>query len=268
MAERPEYLYPKLKEQLAQICGIDEADRIDRTLAEDQKHFRRYDRASTAATFAGFILAYFGLSCIILYHHRSSVKNVPVAFLNGELYHYSAPLIAVGLFFVLVGIFWGYELRRVDAPYLVLSALLTGILTVDPAKKTPLASRKRRNLARWLLRGAKRINYFGPFVAYKLDHMIIRQQSDRAAQVLRHCVYPALLGSDVELDALQTVLAKAALKVVISDWVSIGELAIELEQYKVLPMTKRERWSHQIGPISLAVLTAIPAVPAVIALLK
>ncbi len=129
---------------------------------------------------------------------------------------------------------------------------------------TELVSYERRILARQLLECAKRVDYCGPWVAHKLDDKVIRQQADRANQVFHNCVYLALLGSDVELDAVNLLLVTAALKVVSVGWITIGELAIELERYTVMPTARRERW---VGPVTLAVLTAIPAIPVLIGLL-
>lgn len=147
---------------------------------------------------------------------------------------------------------------------------MRAIKVVGPAVGTQLVSDERRVLSRQLLECAKRVDYCGPWVAHRLDSKVIRQQADLANQVLLHCVYPALLGSDVELNAIEEVLAKAALKVCacVTGWVTIGELTVEVEHYKVLPTAWLRRWTNQLGPIALAALTAIPAIPVLIDLLK
>ena len=76
------------------------------------------------------------------------------------------------------------------------------------------------------------------------------------------------LATNWNSEDVATVLARAVLTVGVSDWAKIGELTIELEKYEIIPAPRRGRWSSQLGPISLAALTAIPVIPVLIGLLK
>ena len=266
MAQTLETLYPGMKEYLAEISEDHEIEGVESVLSAGPEQLDKLTVwPLVVSSVGGFIglLGYFGI-WVSLTHHK---LNGPVTsfFVN----NLAIPFTVVGTLLYLLGIFWIYAIRRIEAQYRLLIALLRAIDLVDcPILRSSPASEPRKRLARQLLECAKRVSYLGPWAARKLDCKVIRQQTVRASQVLCYCVYPALLGDDDEIIAIQTVLAKAALKVGVGNWVEIGELTIEVSRYEIIPAVKRHRWWSQLDPIGLAALTAIPAIPVVVSLLK
>jgi len=233
--------------------------------------------AATILSMVGALIGLVGYSDLYLrdlyYSHLKQLNHLRhhahLPSYIGILVKSSIPLAVAGTILHLLGIFWFFKLRHSEAQYRLLIALLYAIEKARKAKGSLLASHNRALLAWQLLECAKRAEYFGPWVVGRnLGLQVIRQQAVRANQVFRNCVYPALLGSDVELDAIVTVLAKATLKVRVLDWVKIGKLSIDIGQYEIIPAGKRRWWSRQLGPITLAALTAIPAIPVLVSLLK
>lgn len=252
MAQAPE-LDEDMKELLAPVSEEGEIDGIEETLRTGTSRSVKLAivliTIGLAGGFAG-IVGWIGL------YSGHVTKNLSITLAIG------------GTLLYLICIFSINPMRRFIARYRLITALLHTLTKVDPAMGTPPASADRQILAHKLIFCAKMAVYLGPLMARNLDRKIIRSKAACVSEVLRQCVYPALLGSDVELTDVATVLARAALKVGVSDWVKIGEWTIELKQYKIIPATRRERWANQLGPISLAVLTAIPAIPVLIGLLK
>jgi hypothetical protein len=275
MAQAPETLCPDMKRLLARFPEAGGIEDIEWLLTAGRRRIPRRAFGAGILSLAGVLIGLFGYSDLYLrdlyYSHLKQIihlRHVSVPPYFVILVKSSIPLAVGGTLLYLIGIFWFFALRRTESPYRLLTALLNAIEKVDPAKGSLLASDKRTVLASQLLECAKRAEYFGPWVGRKLNLQVIRQQAVRASQVFRNCVYPALLGSDVELDAVKTVLAKATLKVGVLDWVKIGKLSIDIGQYEIIPAGKRGWWSRQLAPITLAALTAIPAIPVLVSLLK
>ena len=147
---------------------------------------------------------------------------------------FAAPALIAGVFIYIPLIPLAYMVRPRFAQYNSFRAIRDTVPKVNPALGTVLASDKRKALAEALIRCSDSIRTLGPRAPLGLPGKVIRQQAIQASQVLRHLVYPAMLGSDQELEAIRSVLGPASLKIGTSDWVRIGELTVETGQYQTV----------------------------------
>lgn len=173
----------------------------------------------------------------------------------------AAPTLIVGACMIVLGGFLAFINRPTWALYLSFRDLYITIALTDSALGTALASNERRNLAEWLALCASRIRSFGPRNPLILHKMIVKQQAVRASRVLRYLVYPAMLGSDQELEAIKSALVEAVLKIGTSNWVRIGELTVNVGEYPPVKTSLQLRPSMDLALIFFTALAAIPAIP-------
>jgi hypothetical protein len=261
-------LTPAWEEVFARFADDSDIKEVKSALNEGHKRITRLSAAflpmdilgGGAAVF-GWVGFYIGLGKT----HRHSAD---------WLVSSAVPLMIAGSALYLLGILSLVVLCRVDkvAQYRSIRGMLPAVLVaasmVVSELPSPPASPERRDLARGLITCAKRIVDFSPLIVHRFEKKVIRQQAVRASEVLQNLVYPALFGSEAELESVVSTLVKAAVKVATSNWAQIGELNVGLEQYQIVKSDRRIRWASQLNAIGLAALTAIPAVPALIEYLK
>ena len=164
--------------------------------------------------------------------------------------------------------FWGYFMRYKTATYPLFLALHKALWKLEPAAQSPFASAERVALAKQLLNCRASVRSFGSRPATRLCSKIIRQQAIRASNVFQDLVYLALLGEYTEFEQIRSFLAQAFLKIGTSNWVRIGDMTVDTEKYQRVKPPRRVFNSERIITFIIVVLTAIPALPVLIAALK
>ena len=173
----------------------------------------------------------------------------------------------IGLTIVIAALFLYKFMAPNCAQYQSFKATLEALAMVDSALGTILASKQRRDLAAALLDCSGLIRDFSRTFSFKMQTKIIKQQAIRASQIPKCLVYLAMLGNDKDLETVRSNLGQMALRIGKSDWIGIGQLTIEMDRYELVK--SRRLWrSGLLSPITLAILTAIPAIPVLISYLK
>jgi hypothetical protein len=273
-SERPLNIEPEILKYLRQFTENDsDVLAVGETLNADSTRLGRFQWPGLIAALLGMLMSCLGYGELFLYylyqHHPGHDREHgwAVSLIVG-VHAADIPLAVCGTLAYLGGLAWIFMARRVYARYRCLLALIWALPMAARADGTLPLSRERRALSRQLLQCAKRSGYFGPWNPRRLDNQIIGDQADAAAQVFRRLVYPALLGDEADLRCVGEVLARAALKVGTSNWVTLRKLGTIADRFPAVPAPHRPRWSRQLDPIILAVLAAIPALPVLIAYLS
>jgi hypothetical protein len=250
---RSEILSPDLMCLLVPLVEYDgELDEIKSTIKRARRPYRFWLTLFVAILVVSVGLMYIGFIALF-------AKPAP---------NFAAPALVSGLVIYVVIISLGFMTRPRFAQYNSFRAICNTVPKVNPALGSALASDKRKALAAGLIHCSDCIRALGPPAPLGLPGKIMRQQAIQASQVLRHLVYPAMLGSDEDLEAIRSVLGPAALKIGTSNWVRIGELTVETGQYRAVKPGLRVRPSSELALLFFTALAAIPAIPVLVSILR
>jgi hypothetical protein len=168
-------------------------------------------------------------------------------------------VLIIGICLYISGIILGIRLRQFQAPTRTFKVMIRALPKVDSALGTTPISKERKALARQLRRCARRFRYFRPFPALTFQEKVINKCAVESSRVIRNLILLTLLGNDDELRVVRMTLETAILKIGTSKWVEIKGLPVDIGQYHLIIPARRGR--AVAGPFTLAVLTAIPAIP-------
>lgn len=238
------------KDPLAEyVTNSDELDGINATIRRARRPYVLQQTTLAIGIAVGIALIY-GAVIIELITNRSLLYAFPIAW---------AIMIAA--------VFLYKFMEPRGAQYESFKATLKALAKVDSALGTILVSKQRLALAAALSACSGSILSFSRRFSFNLQTNIIRQQAIRASQIPKYLVYLAMLGNDKDLETVRSKLVQMALGIGKSDWIGIGQLTIEMGRYELVK--SRRLWRPGLlSPITLAILTAIPAVPVLITYLK
>lgn len=249
---------PVLERLLAEFAD-DERGRIAHTYNYGKSVMNKVWLLRYIAWLIGALIVLVGLVVLLLDAGRGDFRHHP-EILSG------AGLSVTAYYFLLILTVMPPSRRRAVTQYVALRRILRAVAWLDrafpaaPEATSPPATASRVILARLLLKCADAMYKFSPRVVRKLDGKILRGEAIRAAQVFRNLVRPALLGGDEAHALIKDTLMKAALCIGTWNWVRVGDLNVG-DGGEVSRSARRAAWAAQAWPITMAALTAIPAIP-------
>jgi hypothetical protein len=249
---------PVLERLLAELTE-DERSRVVQTYNYGKSVMNKVWLLRYIAWLVGALIVLVGLVVLLLDASRDDFRHHPEIL-------YGAGLSVTAYYLLLILTVVPSSRRRAVTQYVALRRLLRTLVWLDmafppaPEAPSPPATASRVMLARLLLKCADAMYKFSPRVVRKLDGKILQGEAIRAAQVFRDLVRPALLGGDEAHALIRDTLMKAVLCIGTWSWVRVGDLNVGAGS-EVSRSSRRDAWAAQAWPITMAVLTAIPAIP-------
>jgi hypothetical protein len=136
-------------------------------------------------------------------------------------------------------------------------AITRCITAAEKAEKTMIGSRERLQLGKSLLACAGRIRKFGSRVPVRLPERIMSAEAKRCSRQFRHLNYPAILGTDEELDQIEKFLECAALKAGTGNWLQIRNLEVEVADYPAVRSAPEWLSVTTLLPVAATLLPAL-----------
>lgn len=254
----------RLGSRIAQSLDLYKLTLAEKTLLE---HFAAYDGELDAAE-SGIKLAGRRNARAMVSAFGVIVIGILTSYLGFFAVSDKYIFIIIGTSLNFITMFWVFSNSyrwAADPSFLTLREALS---KVDPALQTVFASAERAALARKLMQCKYQVRRFGSRPVFRLHNEIIRQQAIRASSVFQDLTYLAILGDDKELEKIRSALAKAILKIGTSDWVKVGDITVNTDNYAKVKTPRHIFNSGQLITVIIVMLTAIPALPVLISALK
>lgn len=140
-------------------------------------------------------------------------------------------------------------------------ALVRCMSVVNSALEKPPASRERKLLGNRVLACTRMMQTYRPLLPIRLHKRIIAREATRGSRTLKKLVWPAILGTEEELQQMKVTLARAAIRVGTANWVEVGDLNSEIKDYPVFRSAPAWISSPALIPLAAA------AIPLIVALL-
>jgi hypothetical protein len=191
---------------------------MDAPLSNSLRRYQLVSRITVSGSIASISLLYLTLFYGLIYEARNPSTTVTA-------------IISYGLMIIFLISLW--IVRKSSPQALTYSRLVDSIYALNKAAEdgSAAASRKRQDLGKRLLKCAATMRTFRPLLPLRLHKRIMSQEAIRGSQALKTLVYPAMLGSDKELQQIKELVARAAIRVGTENWVQVGDLKAEVEDY-------------------------------------
>lgn len=231
-------LKPDQRAFLIQVAWSTEViDAIEKRIEPAARRYKIAVSASAAALLAGVAWFFY---------------TIP----KSDIVFYSSLALYLALSFLLAIV------ARSSPEYRTFRALVNAISKLNDALETPAAAREREALAEQLINCANNMRAYRAFLSFGLSERIVSREATRGSRALRNLIYPALLGTNEELQQIKEVLARAAIRVGTANWVQVGDLDSGTKDYAVVKSTPAWVSPQTLTPFMIAVI------PLIIALLK